>query len=129
MLRALLLCLAVAAPAAAQSTGNPTRQPDDPNTRLVRTSEANQRLQKMIKLPQRAQEVRDKGVPAADMKEALEAARDKGVKAHDMADLTAEQSKAIDEHGRIARFGAFAQSKLNEGLRGRELRHGLPAEN
>src|SRR5262245_20775784 len=75
----------------------------------------------MTKLPQKAQEVRDKGVPAPEMKEALQAAKAKGVKAHEMTDVTESSAKAIDEHGRIDRFGAFVQSKLKEGLRGREL--------
>ena len=133
MLKAWIISAAIGGSALAQ-TPQPaqprsTGRPEDPNSRLVRMSEANQRLQKMTRLPQQAQEVRDKGVPAPEMKEALQAAKAKGVKAHEMADVTAEQSKAIDEHGRIDNFGAFVKGKLNEGLRGRELAAAIREEN
>jgi hypothetical protein len=119
MFTALIATLAVAGSAMAQ-TSPPTPQ-GSPTERAAGAAQRRQDVVKMTKLPQKAQEVRDKGVPAPEMKEALEAARAKGVKAHEMADLTDEQSKAIDQHGRIENFGSFVKSKLNEGLRGREL--------
>jgi hypothetical protein len=119
MFKALIATLAVAGSAVAQ-TAPPTPQ-GSPTERAAGAAQRGQDVVKMTKLPQKAQEVRDKGVPAPEMKEALEAARAKGVKAHEMADLTDEQSKAIDQHGRIENFGSFVKSKLNEGLRGREL--------
>ena len=45
-----------------------------------------------------------------------------------MADMTKEQSRAIDEHGPTDNFGAFVQSKLDQGLRGRELSDAIRAE-
>jgi hypothetical protein len=80
-----------------------------------------ERLVRATELPAKAREVRAKGVPDGEMKDALRAAKSKGVKAGDMADVTGEQSKAIDQHGRIDNFGSFVRSKLDEGLRGREL--------
>jgi len=104
-------------------------QPGGQVTRGARNAEAErERLLKATQLPKKAEEVREKGVPEGEMKEALEAAKAKGVGAGEMADLTDEQSKAIDQHGRIDNFGSFVKSKLNEGLRGRELAAAIRAE-
>jgi hypothetical protein len=83
--------------------------------------ERQQRLLKATRLPDRVQAVREKGVPDAEVRDALRAARSKRVHAGDMSDIADEQGKAIDQHGPIENFGAFVQSKLDEGLRGREL--------
>ncbi len=87
-----------------------------------------ERLLRAARLPREAQECRRKGVTDADMKETLRAAKRKGLKADETADLTSEQRKAIDEHGPVDNFGAFVQSKLDEGLRGRELAAAIRAE-
>lgn len=87
-----------------------------------------ERLLKATQLPKRASEIRGKGMAPADVKEAMEAAKSKRVKAGDMAEVTEEQSKSIDEHGPIDNFGAFVKSKLNEGLRGRDLSAAIKAE-
>src|SRR5262245_36942705 len=119
MTRALIAAFALAASAMAQTAQQPARQ-ESPTERTAASAQHRQEPVKMTKLPQKAQEVRDKGVPAPEMKQALDAARAKRVKANEMTDLTDTQSKAIDQHGRIENFGSFVQSKLNEGLRGRE---------
>jgi hypothetical protein len=67
-------------------------------------------------------------VPDADMKEALKAAKRKGLRADEMSDVTDEQNRAMDEHGPVDNFGAFVQSKLDEGLRGRDLAAAIRAE-
>jgi len=97
---------------AAQPATAPTAQPD-PAKR--------ERLLKAVQLPGKANEVRDKGVPDSDVKETLRAGKSKGVKAGEMSDIADEQSKAIDEHGPTDNFGAFVRSKLDQGLRGRDL--------
>jgi hypothetical protein len=95
-----------------------TQAREDQGSRLLRAS----------KLPKNAQEVRDKGVPDAEVSKALKAAKDKKVPAGEMSDVTEEHSRAIDEHGPTDNFGAFVQGKLNEGLRGRELAAAIRAE-
>ena len=87
-----------------------------------------ERLLKATRLPKKAAEVRAKGVPDSDVKEAMRAAKAKGVKAGDMADVTDAQSKSVDEHGPIDNFGAFVKTKLDEGLRGRDLAAAIHAE-
>lgn len=86
------------------------------------------RLLRASQLPREAQQCREKGVPDEDMKAALRAAKRKGLKADETSDMTAEQRRAIDDHGPVDNFGAFVQSKLDEGLRGRELAAAIRAE-
>lgn len=112
-------------PATAQppATTQPTATPPSTDDKARR-----ERLVKASKLPRKATEVRAKGVPASDVKEAMAAAKSKGVKAGDMAEVAEEHGKAVDEHGPIDNFGAFVKAKLDEGLRGRELAAAIRAE-
>jgi hypothetical protein len=116
----------------APPAGDPTATPGQPAaTPAPPTSDAaakRERLLRAARLPKEADECRRKGVPDADMKETLRAAKRKGLKSEEMADVTSEQRKAIDEHGPVDNFGAFVQSKLDEGLRGRELAAAIHAE-
>jgi len=86
------------------------------------------RAVKAARLPKKAHEVRQKGVADGDVKAALRAAKSKGVGAGEMAEVTEEHGRAVDEHGPIDNFGAFVNSKLDEGLRGRELAAAIRAE-
>jgi hypothetical protein len=81
-----------------------------------------------IDLPKSAQALRKEGVDKAEVKEALRAAKGKKAKAKDTKALLDESAKAVKENGRIDNFGAFVKSKLNEGLRGRELAAAIHAE-
>lgn len=80
-------------------------------------------LGRAIELPAKAQELRDQGVPAAEVAGAIRAARDHGLTASDTADLldSARGAKLDD-------LGAFVREKLDEGLRGRELAEAIHEE-
>lgn len=135
-----LLCVLAAAScgtALAQSQPDATRPPAPPAARPASpaaqpasqdAAAKRERLLRAAKLPREAQECRRKGVPDDDMKHALRAARGKGLKADEISDITAEQRRAIDDHGPVDNFGAFVQSKLDEGLRGRDLAAAIRAE-
>jgi hypothetical protein len=110
-----LLALGIACvPAWAQSA--PAGQPP-------RTADQSQRdrVLEATKLPHKAQDIRDKGVPQGEVKEALDAARSKRVHAGEMSQVADGASRDIDQHGRIDNFGHFVKGKLDQGLRGREL--------
>lgn len=129
---------AACAPALAQTPPADSPRPPDragqpappaPQRATFGNAKARQeRLLKAAQLPKKAEEMRAKGVPENEMKEALNAAKAKGVRPDEMSDAVDEGSKAIDQHGRIDNFGAFVKSKLNDGLRGRELSAAIRAE-
>lgn len=79
-------------------------------------------------LPVLAHELRGQGVPDGDVGKAIAAAKGKGLKAEEAADVLEEADKDVKEHGPVDNFGAFVQSKLDEGLRGKELAAAIKAE-
>ncbi len=111
----LILGTLAVAPAAAQS---------DKEGALA----ARQRLLKAIQLPQTAQETRDAGVPAEDVKEVLQVIQTQNLPAAEAQTILAEETKAVRENGPVDNFGAFVQSKLAQGLRGRDLAAAIHAE-
>jgi hypothetical protein len=82
----------------------------------------------MIDLPKSAQALRKKGVDKREVKSALREAKRKKVKVKDTKNLLDASAKAVDENGPIDNFGAFVKSKLEQGLRGRELAAAIHAE-
>jgi len=86
------------------------------------------KLLRAIRLPEAAEEARREGVPAGDVKEVLEAARRRNVPAGDTKTIMVEEIRAVKEKGQIDGFGSFVRSKLDEGLRGRELSEAIHAE-
>lgn len=79
-------------------------------------------------LPIVALQVRQAGVPNDQIRTALEALRTKGVRANEARDIFDEERSAAREHGPVDNFGAFVQSKLDAGLRGRDLAAAIRAE-
>ncbi len=76
----------------------------------------------------KAQALRDRGVPANEVAEAVRAAKGKGLSASEASDMLDSAEDAAEENGRIDKFGSFVQEKLDEGLRGRELAEAIKAE-
>lgn len=85
-------------------------------------------LMKALELPRLAQSLRDKGVADDDVKAAIKGARDKEMHADEVAETFEAADAAVDENGPVDNFGAFVQSKLDEGLRGKELADAIKAE-
>ena len=79
-------------------------------------------------LPVVAAEARAEGVPSNDVQAALEALRGASVPAHEAKDVLDEARKAHREHGPVDNFGAFVQSQLASGKRGRALAAAIRAE-
>jgi hypothetical protein len=86
------------------------------------------KLLRAIRLPEAAEQARREGVPAAEVKEVLEAARSRNLPAGDTETIMVEETRAVREKGQIDDFGSFVRSKLDEGLRGRELSDAIRAE-
>jgi hypothetical protein len=85
-------------------------------------------LQRAIELPARADGLRNAGVKEDQVRQALGAARDKQLGADEAEQVLESAEKAAKEDGPVDNFGDFVQSKLDEGLRGRELAQAIREE-
>ena len=79
-------------------------------------------------LPIAADSARKEGVPSDDVRAVLESMRNKNIPANEAKDILNEARAAHREHGPVDNFGAFVQSKLDAGLRGRDLAAAIRAE-
>lgn len=85
-------------------------------------------LEKVIDLPVVTHELREGGVPDAEVKQALEATKAKGLTSTETTEALGEAEKAVEAHGPIDNFGAFVQEQLEAGKRGPELAAAIKAE-
>ena len=87
-----------------------------------------QNILRAIDLPRAAAELRAAGVPVDEVRNAIETARRRRVPAAETEEVLSETSRAVEEHGPIENFGAFVQTQLQSGLRGRDLAAAIRAE-
>lgn len=107
----------------ALSVGFPRMAPADEETDAKKEA-----LLKAIQLPQVAELARKAGINPEDIKDLLKTAQKDKVPAKEMEEVLDASVKTTDEHGPIDNFGAFVQSKLKEGLRGRDLANAIRQE-
>jgi len=86
------------------------------------------KLLRAIRLPEAAEQAREEGVPAEEVKKVLEAARGRDLPAGETEAIMVEETRAVRDNGQIDNFGSFVKSKLDEGLRGRDLSDAIRAE-
>lgn len=79
-------------------------------------------------LPVSADSARREGIPDTDVRTAIEAMRTARLPAEEAKRVLDESRAAQREHGPVDNFGAFVQSRLAAGLRGRELAAAIRAE-
>jgi hypothetical protein len=79
-------------------------------------------------LPVSAARARSEGASNADVRGVLDALRNAKVPAHEAREVIDEERSARRRNGPVDNFGAFVQSKLQAGLRGRELAAAIRAE-
>ena len=79
-------------------------------------------------LPVSAAHARSEGLSNRDLREALDAMRTAKVPARDAQMVIDEERIARRTNGPVDNFGAFVQSKLHAGLRGRDLAAAIKAE-
>jgi hypothetical protein len=104
--------LAVAAPGAAQESSTAIRDA----------------ILGAARLPEDTREARILGVPESDIRAIFGAAREQRLPAGVLHEVLVSGNESIREHGPIDNFGAFVQSKLAQGLRGRDLAAAIRAE-
>jgi hypothetical protein len=79
-------------------------------------------------LPVSTARARREGASNAEIRDALDALRSAKVPAHEARQLIDEERDARRRNGPVDNFGAFVQSKLQAGLRGRDLAAAIRAE-
>ena len=79
-------------------------------------------------LPVLAVQLRNEGVPAIEVRQTIDAMVAARLRAHEARELLGHERDAIRDHGPVDNFGAFVQSKLSAGLRGRDLAAAIKAE-
>ncbi|MBL9104432.1 MAG: hypothetical protein JNL82_26035 [Myxococcales bacterium] len=89
---------------------------------------ARDRILGALELPRKAQALRKAGLDDAAVKAGLKAARDKKLHAREAADLLDAAAQAVKDHGPVDNFGAFVQSQLDSGKRGKDLAEAIRAE-
>ena len=85
-------------------------------------------LMRAILLPRVSEILRERGVPAEEVKVAIESARERGVPPSETAGIFEETIRVVEEQGPIENFGGFVQEQLEQGLRGRALADAIRAE-
>jgi hypothetical protein len=85
-------------------------------------------LKQAAELPVLAHDLRGSGLDTNEVDKAVAIAKDKGLKTEEATEVLRETKKDVDEHGPVDNFGAFVQSKLDEGLRGTDLAAAIKAE-
>lgn len=87
-----------------------------------------ERLIAAATLPALAGDLRVSGVPDKDVSGILDVLSNRKVRPEDARIILKEEAVAARQHGPVDNFGAFVQSKLDQGLRGRELAAAIRAE-
>ncbi len=81
-----------------------------------------------ILLPRVSDELRKEGVPDDDVRVAIEEAMRKRLPPDETKQVLDETARTVRETGPIDNFGAYVQTQLDSGLRGRELAAAIHAE-
>jgi hypothetical protein len=79
-------------------------------------------------LPVSAAAARNEGVPDAEVRAVLDAIRGANVPAHEARAILDTARAVRRQHGPVDNFGAFVQTKLAAGLRGRQLAAAIRTE-
>ncbi len=116
-MRALLLLvgLALAAPSSSLTVSAPILDPSPPILRA-------------LELPHAARALRRAGVEEVEVRVSLDAVRVHQVHAWDLVFVFQEALVSTRTYGTVPNFGAFVQSRLARGLRGRALANAIHAE-
>ncbi len=103
-------------------------RPDTGQPRLENEVSRVNEILKIIGLPGVAEQARDAGLPEEDIRTIFDEAEKRKLPPAETEILLRESGTAVAESGPVDNFGAFVQSKLDEGLRGRELADAIHAE-
>jgi len=130
----LLVVLLLTAPVFAQisETVEPTETAGDAEATRPRDQSVIERLKERIRqagrLPEAAGEARDAGIPYEDVEKVITEARRRRMPPAEVETVLLESAASARENGPVDNFGAFVQSQMDQGLRGRELADAIHRE-
>ena len=128
----LIAILALALPAYGQisETRNPEETAEAPaETREPTAMERlRERIRRAARLPEAAGEAREAGIPEEEVEKVITEARRRRIPASEVETVLVESAASARENGPVDNFGAFVQSQLDQGLRGRELAEAIHRE-
>ncbi len=113
---------------AAAIVGGVLIAPSDTQAQTTDAEAVRDRILAVLGIPARAEEIRQAGVPDSSVRSVLDILRAKQLPAKDVEDILVVERDAAREHGPTDNFGAFVQSRLDRGLRGRDLAAAIRAE-
>ena len=87
-----------------------------------------ERIERAIQLPESADEARDAGIPEDEVKKVLDEARRRRLPVEEVDTILVESAASARVDGPVDNFGAFVQSQLDNGLRGRDLADAIHRE-
>ena len=87
-----------------------------------------QRIEALLGIPRRADELRRAGAPDTSVRSVLDVLLKQKVPAQEAVTILEAERDAVRDHGPTDNFGAFVQSQLAAGKRGRELSAAIRAE-
>lgn len=87
-----------------------------------------EKVQMIMNIPKKADEVRRAGVPDTTVRSVLEILTREKVPPQEAVEILETERAAAEEHGPTDNFGAFVQSQLAAGKRGRDLAAAIRAE-
>ncbi len=95
---------------------------------LMQVDTATEGILWALRLPALVTEARQVGVSEVAVGEVLDRLRRRGLPAGEAAQVVQEEVEAVKDGGPKDNFGAFVQSQLDAGLRGRALAQAIHAE-
>ena len=118
---AVLVVAAAAQGARAQEQRRPAPTPAPDSAKI-------EQIQRILRLPQTIERARQAGVSDSQVREVLRRTRERGVPAEDAQRTIEQETEAVERGGDRGEFGKFVQSRIDAGLRGRELSEAIRAE-
>lgn len=119
----LLLLVLGGGPALAQDEGAEPAEADE-------TDEAGEEedWKKAIDLPARIAKLREAGVPPEEIAKALDGVKKGGMRPDHASEAMEAAGRSVEEHGTVDNFGGFVKSRVDEGMRGKDLAEAIRAE-
>jgi hypothetical protein len=132
ILTAVMATGTVLAQDAAEAEEGRTREQTAADTRSAEIQQQREalrdRMRRAVRLPRTTEEAREEGASEEQVREVLRTGRERGIPAGDMEEVLEAENEELRRGGGSDNFGAAVQEMKASGLRGRELADAIHAE-